>query len=442
MKNYRVLPATEKRSKKLVLGNANSSILMYLGRLAELGPTKTVYIDISGEHVVAVVGKRGSGKTHTLGVLVEELYIQGSIDDKHAVLIFDTLNLFQWMGIPLESVKGQEATKQLRDARSWNLEPVNIEPIFWYLAGSPETMVKAQPFCIRVNDMTPQDWGILMDVDIILEPMGQLLSAVDDKIRRTGWSSKEMHYSPTQNASISDMTRCLNGDKELSTEFTTETIRAVKQRLASYDRTGLFSIDGPPLTDILKPGQVSVFLLAHAPEDQRNLVAFLLIRQLLEERAVASERAKDVLIRGTEMDLSGQVPRTWVVIDEAQNIMPSKTASRANTELTRFVREGRNYGLSMALSTQQPSAIDPRIMAQVDELLVHTLTAKQDLDYVLKNLKSGSPDSIQYGRKNMSLPDAVRELDIGQCIISSVNAQRVVFIQIRPRLTPHGGFEA
>ena len=69
MKIFHVHPALQKRSRRIVLGDPKSNQQIYLGRLAEFGPLKDIYLDISGEHVVAIVGKRGSGKTHTLGVL-------------------------------------------------------------------------------------------------------------------------------------------------------------------------------------------------------------------------------------------------------------------------------------------------------------------------------------------------------------------------------------
>ena len=34
--------------------------------------------------------------------------------------------------------------------------------------------------------------------------------------------------------------------------------------------------------------------------------------------------------------------------------------------LIRYVREGRNYGLSFMVATQQPTALDSRLLAQVD----------------------------------------------------------------------------
>ena len=110
--------------------------------------------------------------------------------------------------------------------------------------------------------------------------------------------------------------------------------------------------------------------------------------------------------------------------------------------LVRFVREGRNFGLSMVISTQQPAAIDSRVMAQVDILIAHTLTVRQDVNYVFGNTKSLDPDEIVLGTKKISLGDAVRLVDVGFCVVSAVESERTFFLSVRPRVTTHGGFEA
>jgi DNA helicase HerA-like ATPase len=171
------------------------------------------------------------------------------------------------------------------------------------------------------------------------------------------------------------------------------------------------------------------------------MVAFLIIRRLLEERSAASEATKDAQISGKPRPTGG-VPKTWVLIDEAQNVMPSYGGSLANDMLVRFVREGRNFGLSMAISTQQPTAIDARVMAQVDTLIAHTLTVRQDVNYVLANTKALDPDEIILGTKKISLGDAVRLVDVGFCVVSAVECERTFFLSVRPRVTTHGGFEA
>src|SRR6516225_1175319 len=74
---------------------------VWLGTLAEtvVGRQPKVWISSSKEHVVAVVGKRGSGKSFTLGVIAEGLAggqesPLGRQVHPRAVLLFDPLDVY------------------------------------------------------------------------------------------------------------------------------------------------------------------------------------------------------------------------------------------------------------------------------------------------------------------------------------------------------------
>ena len=233
-------------------------------------------------------------------------------------------------------------------------------------------------------------------------------------------------------------------------DYASETVRAVRQRLTAYKSSPLFGGEGTELTELLQPGRLSILLLSGVPDDVRLISIFLTIRKLLFARARASEAGKTIQL-GFAADpderarvqaiLDSAPPKTWVVIDEAQNIFPSEKQTAASAILLRFVREGRNFGLSLAFTTQQPSAIDPRIMAQVDTQIAHTLTVNKDISSVLGNLKAREPSRVQLRGVNLSMADAIRHLNIGQAFVSSVDADRSFFIDVRPRTSVHGGFE-
>jgi hypothetical protein len=279
--------------------------------------------------------------------------------------------------------------------------------------------------------MDAQDWARLLKVDLMGEPIGHLLGDVH---------RRAVNRRQSGAGSIDSLLKVLRTDPEVQSDFSPETIRALRQRLNAYASSSLFESSVGDWSNAVQPGTVSVFLLGRVPEDLRSVLVFLVIRRILEKRAEASERSKHALLSGTPSDASA-MPATWLVIDEAQNILPSSNATAANEILVRYVREGRNFGLSLAISSQQPTAIDPKVMAQVDTLISHTLTVRTDLNYVLANLKSAEPDRVRLGSKEVTLPDSIRLLEPGQCMLSTTDSPRCVYIEIRPRLTLHGGFE-
>jgi uncharacterized protein len=442
---FKVQPAVGRGAKSITLGGVGQKSRTLLGRLAEFGPQREVWLDLEREHVIAIVGKRGSGKTHTLGVLVEGLSHASqdgrlsNVDaiQQHAIVIFDTLNLFQWVDLPLAMARGSNAQRQRELLKRWKLEAEAIEPTFWHPVGSEPATVKSSPFSINPADMNAQDWGRLLDMDILAEPMGQLVSDVCARLQPR--SSARPNVT-AQRYSVDDMLAVLRSDNTIQGDYAPETIRGVRQRLATLARSPLFDSKQPDWTAALKRGHAAVFLLGRVPEDLRSVLVFLVIRRLLETRSAASEATKHALLTGGASP-EEKVPPTWLIIDEAQNILPSRNATAANNILTRFVREGRNFGLSLAVTTQQPSSIDPRVMAQVDTLIAHTLTVRSDVNYVLSNLKSAEPDSVTATSRDITLSDSLRLLEPGQCMVSSVESPRLVFCNIRPRLTLHGGFE-
>lgn len=458
---YRVEPPLAKRQRVIDLrpAGAPERDWVSLGRLAEMGPSKDVRLDVSHEHVLSIVGKRGSGKSFTLGSFLEGLCTSqrqtaiNSIAKDRASLLFDTLNIFQWMTAPVSSsADSSHVTEQAAMLAGWGLEPLDLDVDLWVPAGYENRVTgRARPFRIRTRDMELADWTSLLGVDAVQDPMGQLLALVMDKVTRRGWTDSGGQEQPANaNYAIADLLDCLRSDPEIDNDYASETIRATRQRLTAYDASPLFGEQGTELSELLQPGRLSVLLLSGVPDDVRLVSIFLTIRKLLVSRAGASEAGKTLEL-GFAADpeersrvatvLESAPPKTWVVIDEAQNIFPSEKQTAASAILLRFVREGRNFGLSLAFTTQQPSAIDSRIMAQVDLQVAHTLTVNKDISSVLGSLKAREPSRVQLRGSDLSMADAIRHLNTGQAFVSSVDADRGFFIDVRPRASVHGGFE-
>jgi hypothetical protein len=217
----------------------------------------------------------------------------------------------------------------------------------------------------------------------------------------------------------------------------------------TYRRNPLFEDQGTSLQELLKPGRMSVVVMNKMSDELRLIVVSALMRRLIASRVQASEADKHLKIIETlsleqrealEEVRANAAPPTWVAIDEAQNILPSERKTSATNVIVKYVREGRNYGLSFVVATQQPTAIDPRILAQVDTLLVHKLTVQSDIDYIRRNIKSNLPEEVKHGNSTLGFDQLIRSLDVGQALVSNTEADRAFIMDVRPRVSAHGGF--
>ena len=422
-----------------------------IGRLAEIGSVVSVFLEVASEHVVAIFGKRGSGKSYTLGSIVEGLSTKSEktaismISKKKAVLLFDTLGIYQWMRFPIKESSSEIIKSQISLQKRWNLQPESLDVLLFEPKQNGTSLSLSNPalFTLNTSDLSASDWGYLLGVDIYSDRIGQLLNEVYIKVTQEGWRDEKRHFSPSQSYSIEDLINCLKSDSEISQIYHSETRRALLQQLLTFSHNPLFQKEGTKLEELLKPGYLSILLLHKIPDDLRLIIASSLIKKIIENRIQASEIEKHKLITGETKDSifdKNYIPPCWIVIDEAQNILPAERKNPASELLVKLVREGRNFGISFMFTTQQPSAIDSRILAQVDTMIIHRLTVQQDIEYVKRNVKSALPDEIKYSGRNLAFDESLRSLDVGQALVSNTELDRAFFMDVRPRITIHGGF--
>lgn len=459
MKKFTVKPRLFHSSEGLAgFIQKGSKEWILLGRLSEAGQLTSVKFDLQNPHVIAVFGKRGSGKSYTLGSILEGLCTINknnsisSITRSKAALLFDTLGIFQWMHISLDTKSEQKIIQtQYSIQKGWNILPEDLDIQIWIPRGTrtKTTPDSHQEFAVNCSDFTASDWGYLLNIDIYQDRMGQLLNDTYIKVVLEGWQEESRHHAAKENYGVNDLIMCIKQDSELQENYQSETRRAVVQQLTTFKRNPLFQENGTTLEQLLKPGKLSVLVMNRMSDQLRLIVIAALIRRIKSARIESSEIEKHMKILPNlnskqrlelEAKAAKSIPPSWVAIDEAQNILPSERRTSATDVLIQFVREGRNYGLSFIVATQQPLAIDQRILAQVDTIMAHKLTVQSDIDYVRKNLKSNLPSDIKYSNVKLSFDGLMRSLDIGQAFISDTETSRGFVVEIRPRVSVHGGF--
>lgn len=437
---------------------------VYLGKLAEFGGQSKVRFAVEDEKVVAIFGKRGQGKSFTLGTLLEALALQppndelAHIERERAVLLIDPLNIFQWIDVPLSEQSArhsEELASQVRRAQEWGLHGSPIAAQIFYPAGYQRSAFRkgCREFRLGVSDFTLDEWSSLFDLDVIRDIRGQLVAELFEKVTTAGWNSiQQGRVEPSTQPQIDDYVECIRDDADINSGiYKEDTVRAVSQRLraiASYD---IFQGIGTGLTDLLQPGRISVLLVNALPEDLRHVVVSVLVRRIIASRAAASGARKDLLLstdltpderHAREEIIKGAPPKTWIVVDEAQDIIPSGRKTSATDSVIKLVKEGRNFGLSFVLTTQQPRAVDSRVLSQVETFLVHKLVSRADIDLVLENLKCPLPQEIRNSEGVIGIHEMISALGVGQLMVSDTYARRCAAVTVRARVGAHGGFEA
>ena len=115
--------------------------------------------------------------------------------------------------------------------------------------------------------------------------------------------------------------------------------------------------------------------------DARCLVVDLGSLATRAEQAVAAEAVLATLWRRR----ADREP-VLVVIDEAHNVCPQKPADRVTALVTehavRIAAEGRKFGLYLLVSTQRPQKVHENVLSQCDNLLLMRMNSLADLGFV------------------------------------------------------------
>ena len=94
----------------------------------------------------------------------------------------------------------------------------------------------------------------------------------------------------------------------------------------------------------------------------------------------------------------GRLP-VLIVCEEAHRYAPAESSDRflpTREALARIAKEGRKYGVSLALITQRPSELDPTILSQCSTAIAMRLSTERDQSVVRANTHEGALDLLDF----------------------------------------------
>lgn len=381
---------------------AGTDGLLWLGRYLGLDGSAgaPVYVDTLKPHAVLICGKRGYGKSYTMGVLIEEMCrLPENIRRNFSVIVIDTMGVFS------DSILPSDDTGTLD---MWGMKPekmpIRVHVPLLHLE-KYNKHIKPEPFEIPAASLSAYDYCELIGVEPLSEHGAALIDAVN---KMDGFSIEELienilcsGASGVVKSSLRPVLGAVAGWRLLSKE-------------ASFDR-------------LLEPGSINVIDLSgfgHDPGIKSCAVAAL-ARGLYDIRVESRRREDD----------RRDSPLVWMLIDEAHMFMDKDRPCRAGeTLVNEWLRQGRQPGLSLVLATQRPSALGTDVLSQADIVICHRLTYRDDVEAM---------ESVRPLYVKEPVREALSRLGTsrGAALVVDDATESYHVVKVRPRMSRHGGGE-
>ncbi len=381
-----------------------------------------IHLDVNKPHVILVSGKRGSGKSYSLGVIAEGIAnLPKQISKNLTCFIFDTMGIYWTMKYP-----NYRDDKLLQD---WKLKPASLDPIIYVPIGLFDEYQKKgipvdKPFAIRPYDVDIEEWCEIFQIDL-LSSEGLLF----DSVLETVWK---------ESMRIKDIL----DELKLRVKSDPTEVKILANRIRAAQRWGIFSDDAEPLDNLLVGGKtivldLSAYALKDGGERIKALVIGFIAKKSLQSRLMARKAEEVKIIHDGGFDTKTKIntpkaPMLWILIDEAHEFLPKEGKTLATYPLVQLLREGRQPGISLVLATQQPGKIHTDVLTQSDIVLSHRLTAKLDVEALNAIMQSYLAMDIQ--RYIDGLPRVK-----GAAIVLDDANEKIYPLRVRPRFSWHGG---
>ncbi|OLS15343.1 MAG: hypothetical protein RBG13Loki_1017 [Promethearchaeota archaeon CR_4] len=396
--------------------------LAYIGRVYEQTregsqkyTLKPIMLDIAQPHRVFISGKSGSGKSYTLGVLIEEIQkAQMGV----ACVVVDI------MGVFTASKEPNHDPREIESLNNWELLPEGVSKVKIFVPAGFTPQIPRnlydEPFSFKPDDLELDDWLYTFNINFN-SAMGLCLSEVMNFAKK--------HYP--HGFSIPDIINVIQNNPHITDPekgFALTSRKALVSKLLAAEHWGIFSQQGTNLSQFCQRDTCAILDVSPLSENLRGLVTGILARKILE--------ARRRIARGGEVAMEDRIPITWIVVDEAHNFAPAKGTTPALEALVRLAKEGRHPGVNLVLATQQPGATSNEIISQCDVLITHNLSYDEDI----KTFKAKAPCEVP---KEMIDSRFIRSMAVGVGILAvqSMKISRAFMVRIRPRQSQHGGKE-
>ncbi len=346
-------------------------------------PKIPVFISVNGfKRHLAILAQTGAGKSYTVGVLVEELLKKGAtvvIIDPHADYVF-------------LSRKSDGSRYEYADRIKVFRNPNSTGRY------SRSEIDNVRDYTIRFSDLSGED---ICDVLGVLDAWTNIRNAIIEAVKEL---KKELGQAYTSDHLIERI--------EGKSARDPNALKALKY-VRRLKRLRVFGAITTPISEILKPAQVSVVDLSGLNDPSMDYIVSRILSEIFHQVSNQNFRYP-----------------VFVFIEEAHKFIPRKNAKRLSRDIINTIAaEGRKFGVFMTLISQRPSKIDPDALSQCNSQIILRVSNPADQRAIIESSERLSEDLLK------DLPG----LNIGEAVIVGEVTKVPVMVKIRRRVTREGG---
>ncbi len=178
-----------------------------------------------------------------------------------------------------------------------------------------------------------------------------------------------------------------------------------------------------PLKEQFNVGQLSILDLSGLSQKEQQLITSVLLKRLFE--------AREGTINGRmqEKDDKYLPYPVFVVLEEAHRFAPQNGESKSKNIIKTILSEGRKFGIGVCMVSQRPAKLDSDCLSQCMSQITMKIINPVDQGQIASSLEGMSRDILEV------LPALAK----GEAVVSGVAINTPVIVKIRLRLTEHGG---
>ncbi|MBI3272550.1 MAG: PD-(D/E)XK nuclease family protein [Planctomycetes bacterium] len=378
------------------------------GQYAILGVhgDRRVALELDGTQVVSLFGVQRSGKSYTLGTILEGATMPATgVARLPAPLA----------GVVFHYSTAQEYAPEALSMLEPNSDPAQVaalaEAYHARAAGHPDMALlvppgklaerqrefpsmEVRPIGFSGRELSISDWKFLMGAVGSRALYMKQFNALARELREP--------------VSLEALERAIDGSAM------SRSIKALAQERLSFARP--FVSEGVPLAALCRPGRLLIVDLRDELIDQEEALGLFVVMLRIVSNCGLGEHGFNKI----------------VVFDEAHKYMRDRALVDGMVEV---VREMRHRGTSVMIASQDPSSVPASVIELSTQVILHRFTSPQWLKHLQR---------VNTALGELSASDLVG-LESGQALLWSRTAtdpeftRRAVRVQMRPRLTRHGG---